>query len=91
MARYKVILAYDGTEFYGSQRQAEARTVQSEFEIALRKLGWQDQSIILAGRTDAGVHAHGQVAAFDLNWNHPSQALLGIECLASQGCVSSLR
>ena len=76
MARYKVILAYDGTQFFGSQRQAEARTVQSEFEVALRKLGWQGQSIILAGRTDAGVHANGQVAAFDLNWNHPSQALL---------------
>jgi len=76
MARYKVILAYDGTQFFGSQRQAEARTVQSEFEAALRKLGWQDQSIILAGRTDSGVHANGQVAAFDLDWNHPSQALL---------------
>ena len=76
MARYKVILAYDGTEFFGSQRQAEARTVQSEFEMALRKLDWEGQSITLAGRTDAGVHANGQVAAFDLNWNHPSDALL---------------
>ena len=53
-----------------------ARTVQSEFEAALRKLGWQNQSIILAGRTDSGVHANGQVAAFDLDWNHPAQALL---------------
>jgi tRNA pseudouridine38-40 synthase len=76
MVRYKVILAYDGTAFYGSQRQAEARTVQSEFEVALRKLGWQGQSVILAGRTDSGVHATGQVAAFDLNWKHPSQALV---------------
>jgi tRNA pseudouridine38-40 synthase len=76
MARYKVLLAYDGTAFFGSQRQAEARTVQSEFELALGKLGWQDQSIIMAGRTDSGVHANGQVAAFDLNWNHPWDALL---------------
>ena len=76
MARYKVILAYDGTRFFGSQRQAEVRTVQSELETALRKLGWDDRSIALAGRTDAGVHAAGQVAAFDLAWNHPSQALL---------------
>jgi len=52
MARYKVILAYDGTEFFGSQRQADARTVQSVFETALRKLDWDDQSISLAGRTD---------------------------------------
>ncbi|MFC1996481.1 tRNA pseudouridine(38-40) synthase TruA [Chloroflexota bacterium] len=76
MARYKVILAYDGTEFFGSQRQADVRTVQSVLENALRKLDWGDQSITLAGRTDAGVHASGQVAAFDLNWNHPPDALL---------------
>jgi tRNA pseudouridine38-40 synthase len=76
MARYKVILAYDGTKFSGSQRQTDTRTVQSEFEVALRKLDWTDQSIILAGRTDTGVHASGQVVAFDLNWNHPPEALL---------------
>ena len=76
MARYKVILAYDGTKFFGSQRQAEARTVQSVFEAGLRKLDWQDKSITLAGRTDTGVHASGQVAAFDLSWNHPPEALL---------------
>lgn len=76
MARYKVILAYDGTEFFGSQRQAEARTVQRVFEAGLRKINWQDKSILLAGRTDAGVHASGQVAAFDLSWNHPPDALL---------------
>jgi tRNA pseudouridine38-40 synthase len=76
MARYKVILAYDGTGFSGSQRQAEARTVQGVLEAALRKLDWSDRSITLAGRTDAGVHASGQVAAFDLNWNHPPEALL---------------
>jgi tRNA pseudouridine38-40 synthase len=76
MARYKVILAYDGTEFFGSQRQADTRTVQSVFEAGLRKFGWQDRSILLAGRTDAGVHASGQVAAFDLEWNHPPDALL---------------
>ena len=76
MARYKVVLAYDGTGFSGSQRQAEARTVQREFEAALGKLGWNDRSITLAGRTDAGVHASGQVAAFDLDWNHPPDALL---------------
>ena len=76
MEHYKVILAYDGTTFSGSQRQAEARTVQSEFEQALRKLGWIDQSIQLAGRTDAGVHADGQVVAFKLEWNHPPDRLL---------------
>jgi tRNA pseudouridine38-40 synthase len=70
VARYKIILAYDGTGLFGSQRQAAARTVQSELEKALRRLGWQERSVLLAGRTDSGVHASGQVAAFDLHWNH---------------------
>ncbi len=78
MARYKFILAYDGAAFAGSQRQAvgarsrtgKGRTVQGELEQALRGLGWQGRSIILAGRTDAGAHASGQVAAADLEWAH---------------------
>jgi len=76
MVRYKIILAYDGTEFFGSQRQAETRTVQSVVEAALRKLGWQEQSILLAGRTDRGVHASGQVVTCDLEWNHTTDELL---------------
>jgi tRNA pseudouridine38-40 synthase len=75
MARYQIIFAYDGTQFVGSQRQAESRTVQSVLESALRKLGWDGRSILLAGRTDTGVHASGQVAAVDLNWNHSEDAL----------------
>ena len=70
MARYQIILAYDGTHFLGSQRQAASRTVQGEFEKALHKLGWNGQTIYLAGRTDTGTHASGQVAAFDLDWGH---------------------
>ncbi len=70
MARYQIILAYDGTDFLGSQRQAGARTVQVELEKALRKIGWQGKSILLAGRTDTGTHASGQVAAFDFEWRH---------------------
>jgi len=70
MARYQVILAYDGTDFVGSQRQATSRTVQAEFEKALRKVGWQDKSVLLAGRTDTGTHASGQVASFDFDWTH---------------------
>ncbi len=75
MARYKLILAYDGTNFHGSQYQADARTVQGELESSLRRLGWADKSVVFAGRTDAGVHAAGQVAAFDLNWQHPLHKL----------------
>lgn len=76
MARYQVILAYDGTAFVGSQRQAASRTVQSELEKALRTLGWSGRSVLLAGRTDTGVHASGQVAAFDLEWRHTENDLL---------------
>ncbi len=75
MARYQIILAYDGTSFLGSQRQAGSRTVQVELEKALRKIGWQGNSILLAGRTDTGTHASGQVAAFDLDWRHGSKKL----------------
>ncbi len=70
MERYKLILAYDGTAFVGSQRQAKHRTVQGELETALRGLGWSGRSVILAGRTDTGVHASGQVASFNLEWTH---------------------
>jgi len=70
MARYKIILAYDGTQFFGMQRQAKERSVQAEFEAALRKIGWQGESIQFAGRTDRGVHASGQVVAFDFDWRH---------------------
>ncbi len=76
MARYQVILVYDGTHFRGFQRQVrlqdgvDERTVQGEVQTALRRLGWQGQSILGAGRTDAGVHAAGQVIAFDLDWKH---------------------
>jgi tRNA pseudouridine38-40 synthase len=70
MERYQIILAYDGTDFHGSQIQKDTRTVQTVLEIALRKLGWVGRSILFAGRTDAGVHASGQVAAFDLKWEH---------------------
>jgi tRNA pseudouridine38-40 synthase len=76
MERYQIIIAYDGTAFAGSQRQANARTVQSELEAALHRLGWQGNSVLMAGRTDSGVHASGQCVAFDLDWHHPTDELL---------------
>src|SRR5690606_11536569 len=76
MARYQLTLAYDGTDFFGSQRQAKKRTVQGELENALRKLGWAGRSILLSGRTDTGVHATGQVAACDLDWAHADDELV---------------
>ncbi|MCC6146407.1 MAG: tRNA pseudouridine(38-40) synthase TruA [Anaerolineaceae bacterium] len=75
MARYQIILAYDGTDFFGFQRQGKTRTVQLVLETALASLGWQGRSILAAGRTDTGVHAWGQVASFELDWHHSSDAL----------------
>jgi tRNA pseudouridine38-40 synthase len=75
MERYQAILAYDGTHFLGFQRQGKGRTVQGVVEAALRQLGWQERTILAAGRTDTGVHASGQVIAFDLEWHHPVEAL----------------
>lgn len=76
MERYKVTLAYDGTHFKGFQRQgAGERTVQAEIEAALRHFNWEGGAILVAGRTDSGVHASGQVIAFDLDWAHSSEAL----------------
>lgn len=74
-AHYKVILAYNGSDFAGFQRQQSARTVQGEFETGLRKLGWDGQSILGAGRTDTGVHAKGQVVSFSLDWAHSLEDL----------------
>jgi tRNA pseudouridine38-40 synthase len=75
MVHYKVTLAYDGTHFFGFQRQGQTRTVQLEVENALRKLNWQGKAILSSGRTDSGVHAAGQVIAFDLEWTHGEQDL----------------
>ncbi len=68
MPLYRVTLAYDGTEFLGWQAQrAGARTVQGDLETALFRLGGGRRVAVAgAGRTDAGVHALGQVASFDL-------------------------
>ncbi len=75
MALYQIILAYDGTAFQGFQRQKGARTVQGEMETALAFLGWKSGKLVSAGRTDTGVHAAGQVAAFELDWAHSPEEL----------------
>jgi tRNA pseudouridine38-40 synthase len=66
MPTFKITLAYDGTDFVGWQRQASGRSVQGLLEEALRELDGRDISVTGAGRTDAGVHALGQVASFAL-------------------------
>jgi tRNA pseudouridine38-40 synthase len=72
---YKAVIAYDGTAFSGMQRQKNSRSVQSVVEDALSSIGWRGKSILAAGRTDAGVHAGGQVIAFVLDWKHSLEEL----------------
>jgi tRNA pseudouridine38-40 synthase len=78
MERYQIILGYDGSEYRGFQRQkscSEIVTVQGVVERALYRLGWQGERILAAGRTDTGVHATGQVIAFDFEWSHSTKDL----------------
>lgn len=62
----RAVIEYQGTAFSGSQVQPQARTVQGELEAALNRLTGERVRVRLAGRTDAGVHATGQVAALCL-------------------------
>jgi tRNA pseudouridine38-40 synthase len=64
-SRIVLIVEYDGTDYHGSQYQANAPTIQGEIEKALFKLTEKKTRIKAASRTDAGVHARGQVVSFD--------------------------
>ncbi len=83
MDRLRLMLAYDGAAFVGSQVQLGQRTVQGVVEAALGTLNGQSVRIVLAGRTDTGVHAQGQVAHADVDrvrgldqWMHGLNGLL---------------
>ncbi|MQS52438.1 tRNA pseudouridine(38-40) synthase TruA [Companilactobacillus mishanensis] len=77
MTRYKLTIAYDGAKFHGFQRQNELRTVQGVLEKALAKMTkGQHVDVIGSGRTDAGVHAFGQVIHFDYPGNMPAENML---------------
>jgi len=64
--RFRADFAYDGTKFSGWAKQPGQRTVQGELEKAISGLTRFDVDLVVAGRTDAGVHATAQVAHFDL-------------------------
>lgn len=68
--RVRAVVAYDGTGYGGFQRQKNAPSIQAELERALEKLTQTPCSVLASGRTDAGVHAEGQVIAFDTVWRH---------------------
>lgn len=67
MARYKLRLSYNGTQYSGWQIQNNARSIQGEIQKVMHTLFSKDIGIVGCGRTDAGVHARGYVAHFDLD------------------------
>ena len=67
MNKYRLIIEYDGTNYSGWQKQENAPSIQESIEKAITKLTGEIVPIFGAGRTDAGVHAFGQVAHFELN------------------------
>lgn len=68
MTRWKITMEYNGQPYAGLQWQPDLPTIQGEVEKAIENFCQQKISIIVAGRTDAGVHARGQVAHFDLDY-----------------------
>ena len=67
LQRFRLIVEYDGAPFVGWQRQDNGPSVQEALEESIFKLSGERATVTGAGRTDAGVHALGQVVHFDMN------------------------
>lgn len=79
--RWKITLEYDGTDYYGWQKQPDVPTIQEKLETALYKFCQQEIPVQCAGRTDAGVHALAQIAHFDLDYDYETRNLGGFELM----------
>ncbi len=75
MPNYKLLLEYDGTDYHGWQKQPDLPTVQGVLEEALARLAEMRSPLYAAGRTDAGVHARGQVVSFNASLKAPPERL----------------
>lgn len=76
MTRYKLTIEYDGRPFVGFQRQDNGPSVQAELERAIHAYSGEDVQVICSGRTDAGVHARGQVVHVDLERGDTAQTVM---------------
>jgi len=75
MPRFRLDIEYDGSPYAGWQRQAGQHSVQAAIEQAIKGFCGEDVTIRGAGRTDAGVHAAGQVAHLDLARDWPADTV----------------
>ncbi|WP_067934952.1 tRNA pseudouridine(38-40) synthase TruA [Alicyclobacillus kakegawensis] len=73
MAKIRMVIAYDGTDFHGFARQRNLRTVQGTLEAALQRVLGRPVEVFGSGRTDAGVHARGQVVHFTQSYGPPAE------------------
>ena len=81
MTRWRCLCSYDGTAFEGWQSQPSGNTIQDFIEARLRFIFERPVRIHGSGRTDAGVHARGQVFHFDADWPHPPFSLFrALQC-----------
>ncbi|MEA1901439.1 MAG: tRNA pseudouridine(38-40) synthase TruA, partial [Thermodesulfobacteriota bacterium] len=85
---FKLIIEYDGDSYHGWQRQKNLRTIQGEIEKALMRMTGNKVSLTGSGRTDAGVHAFGQVAGFHCDTNLlPKEFYRGLNSLLPDDIV----
>lgn len=68
--RVRAVVSYDGTNYSGFQRQLDVPTIQETLETAVAQVTQESVTVLGSGRTDAGVHAVGQVIALDTTWEH---------------------
>ena len=88
LKNFKRIIEYDGSRYHGWQRQKEDPTIQGEIEKALKEMTSKAVTVIGSGRTDAGVHAEGQVANFKCETRLEPQALInGLNSLLASDIV----
>ena len=83
-----LIVEYDGTRYHGFQLQATLPTIQWEIEKALWELTGERTRVVAASRTDAGVHAKGQVVSFRTRSSHPPQTFVnGLNYYLPRDCL----